>query len=1003
MEQSFYSWPADIAQTYQAKGYWQPEPLGDLFRNWAATHPTRTALVDGPKRLTYASLATAIDQRAAGLADLGILAGDRVLLQLPNSAAFVVTLFALFRLGALPVMVMPAQRLADLAPLCELAQPVAHIIPDRFLGFDYRPLARDLAERCASLRHILVDGEVVAGDGLALAALDADPRPLPAPDAFEPALLLLSGGTTGTPKLIPRTHADYAYNGIASARLCGLGPESVYLAALPVAHNFPLCCPGIIGTFSVGGTVAMARTPGFDEAFPLIERERVTITALVPALLPLWIGARDWDKTDLSSLRLLQVGGARLEPELAARVRPALGCQLQQVFGMAEGLLCYTRPDDPEEVVQNSQGRPLCTDDDVRLVDADGRDVPDGQTGELLVRGPYTIRGYYRAAAHNARVFTPDGYYRSGDLARRMADGNLVVEGRVKDQINRGGEKIATAEIEQHLRQHPGIRDATLVAVADARLGERSCAFIIPGADAPDLAALHRFLGQQGLARHKLPDQLEQVKSWPLTAIGKIDKKQLVDRAQAAAGKTQPSGNRSYSETQLTISSDPMELATRIAAHEKADFLMVYEREGEWSVAIGQAASISADATGITLSGLGGPRHWPTTDICTTLPQTLASLPLQGWRLYGSADFELARQIHGLDLAADTGRLVHLVAPLVEIRLRQGQALLRCLDGEALALRAQRLKALDGPSFAEAASDTASKPHGNRRLCVPAVETADIIGYKGRVAAAVQEIRDRHYQKVILSRRVPVDAAIDPTASYRLGRQANNPARSFILFRDGLRAIGYSPETVAEVSSDGWVNTQPLAGTRALGGDAVEEAALRAELVSDTKEIAEHAVSVKLACEELTAICEPGTVQVVDFMSVCRRGSVQHLGSRVKGRLAAGRQGWDALRTLFPAVTASGIPKREAIEAIGRHEPGPRGLYSGCVLVADADGMLDAALVLRALYEQQGRVWLQAGAGLVSLSTPEREFRETCEKLHSVSPFLVAAADEGERAERTRA
>lgn len=976
----------NYAQEYERKGYWEPMSLGDLFRGWACRYPTRTALVDGSLRIDYAALDDKIDRLAAGFLALGLAAGDRVLVQLPNSLGFVATCFALFRLGAIPVLAMPAQRASDIDALCQLAEPVAYVVPDRFLGFDYRPMARDMADRYPFLRHIVVDGEPESHSSLR--GIERAPVLLDGPGHRSVAVLLLSGGTTGTPKLIPRTHADYAYAAHASAELCRLGPDSVYLAALPVAHNFALCCPGLIGTLSVGGTVVLARTPGFDEAFPLIAREKVTITALVPALVALWVQAREWDDADLSSLTLLQVGGARLDPDLAARVTPALGCRLQQVFGMAEGLLCYTRLDDPENVVLTTQGRPLCPDDEIRIVDADGIDVAPGESGELLTRGPYTIRGYYRADAHNARVFTPDGFYRSGDLVRCTAQGNLVVEGRIKDQINRGGEKIAAAEIEQHLRDHPAVQDVAVVAVPDSHLGERTCAFLIAPMDVPDLASLHDFLRGHGLPRHKMPDQVELARSWPLTAIGKIDKRQLVLLAQDRSLAPAPEPPRIYTEMTVPITTDPVDLAARIIDSGVSDCVTIYERAGEWSVGLGKAAEIVADSGGVVLRYGESVRRWDGERLCGAIAEALAALPFEGWRVYGSANFELARHIYDLPLTPETGRLLHLIVPETDIRIRQGECRVRSLDGRDLSRIGQWVETLDKPGNPGIGRGLFS----NSRLDVPEVETTDIDGYKSRVAAAVAEIGRHRYQKVILSRKVRLGAAVDMAASYSVGRRANTPARSFLLCRDDFIAVGYSPETVVEVSPDGWVSTQPLAGTRALGRDPSEEAALRADLLSDTKEIAEHAVSVKLAFEELDRVSATGSVHVSEFMSVCRRGSVQHLGSRVKGRLLPGRSAWDAFEALFPAVTASGIPKREAIEAIGRHEPEPRGLYSGSVLIADSDGALDATLVLRAFYQRGGQTWLHAGAGLVALSTPEREFRETCEKLQSVSLHLVAAS-----------
>ncbi len=248
------------------------------------------------------------------------------------------------------------------------------------------------------------------------------------------AFFLLSGGTTvAAPKLIPRTHNDYAYQARAAAELVSLTEDDVYLAALPAEFNFTFGCPGIVGTLSVGGTVVLVENMGPAECLAVIGRERVTITSVVTAVAQLWLDVLPTVQADLSSLHLVQIGGAPVHRATAERIGPEFGCRVQQVFGMAEGPLTLTRPADPDETVLTTQGRPLSPDDEIRMVDVDGRDVPDGEPGELLARGPYTLRGYYRAPEHNARSFTTDGYFRTGHLARRTPEGNLVVTGRLKD------------------------------------------------------------------------------------------------------------------------------------------------------------------------------------------------------------------------------------------------------------------------------------------------------------------------------------------------------------------------------------------------------------------------------------------------------------------------------------------------------------------------------------------------------------------------------------------
>ncbi|MFF2552892.1 (2,3-dihydroxybenzoyl)adenylate synthase [Nocardia sp. NPDC058058] len=525
----FVPFPAELAESYRQAGYWAGRPLGELLRDAARQWPERIALLGDPGTpgagATYADLDTAADRMAHGLLKLGLAPGDRVVVQLPNVLEFVPVLFGLLRAGIIPVLTLPAHRRAEIEHLTRLSGAVAYVIADKAGDFDYRALAHQVCAAVPTLRHVLV-----LGDPGAFTDLHSVPTPggaLPEVDATDIALMLVSGGTTGLPKLIARTHDDYFYNATASAAVCELRPEDVYLATLPVAHNFPLSCPGILGTIATGGGMVFVTDPSPEHAFAAIERHGVTVTAVVPPLAQLWTAAVEWEEADLTSLRLLQVGGARLAEVNAREVQPALDVRLQQVFGMAEGLLNYTRFEDSDEIVCTTQGRPLSPADEVRVVDAEGNDVPDGEEGELLTRGPYTLRGYYRAPEHNSRAFTPDGFYRSGDLVRRLPSGHLMVSGRIKDVINRGGENISCDELEEHLLAYPGVRHAAAVGLPDDVLGERVCAVLVVEAAMPTLAEIKSFLTDRGLATYKLPDVLRQTDILPITAVGKIDKKAL--------------------------------------------------------------------------------------------------------------------------------------------------------------------------------------------------------------------------------------------------------------------------------------------------------------------------------------------------------------------------------------------------------------------------------------------------------------------------------------------
>ncbi|HEX5255405.1 MAG TPA: AMP-binding protein [Mycobacterium sp.] len=535
----FVPFPADRAAAYRAAGYWTGRPLDTILRDAAQQWPDRMAVLDamGDTGITYADLDDQADRAASGLLRVGIASGDRVLLQLPNGCQFAVALFGLLRAGAIPVMCLPGHRAAELGHFAAVSEATGLLIADTAGGFDYRVMARALSGEHAVLKHVIVDGD--PGPFTSWTQLRdqaATGTPPPPPDPGSPALLLVSGGTTGTPKLIPRTHDDYVFNAKASAELCGLTPDDVYLAVLSAGHNFPLACPGLLGAMIVGATTVFGTDPSPEAAFAAIARHGVTVTALVPSLAKLWAHACDWEPVTPKTLRLLQVGGAKLEPEDARLVRSALTPGLQQVFGMAEGLLSYTRLDDPPELTEHTQGRPLSTDDELRVVDAEGEPVTPGEEGELLVRGPYTFNGYFRAERDNERGFDPDGFFRSGDVVRLRNDGYLVVTGRVKDVICRGGETISAADLEEQMHSHPSIFSAAAVALPDPYLGEKICAAVVFNGAELSLAELNGYLDERGVAAHARPDVLVAMTSLPTTPIGKIDKKAIT--AQVSAQQT---------------------------------------------------------------------------------------------------------------------------------------------------------------------------------------------------------------------------------------------------------------------------------------------------------------------------------------------------------------------------------------------------------------------------------------------------------------------------------
>ncbi len=423
----------------------------------------------------------------------------------------------------------------------------------------------------------------------------------------------------------------------------------------------------------------------------------------------------------------------------------------------------------------------------------------------------------------------------------------------------------------------------------------------------------------------------------------------------------------------------PADLAAELAAalpERDDDEYLLYEHDDHWVLATGVLAMVELDRDELRITRDGATQRQPWSGRPgPVLGEAVDRLLLETDQAFGWIAFEFGAYRFGLqERLAPRAPLARVFWPRTRIVVTERAVLL--FDAE------ERHREI----VSRLLSEGLPAPPPASLIDV----TVDTTDYRGRVAAAIGEIAAGRYRKVILSRCLDVPFALDFPSTYRLGRRHNTPARSFLLRLGGFRALGYSPELVAAVHDDGVVVTEPLAGTRALGRGAVRDRQARDDLESDGKEIAEHAMSVRSSLLEITEVAEPGSPAVVDFMTVRERGSVQHLGSTVTAQLGASKDRMDALETLFPAVTASGIPKGAAVDAILRLDESPRELYSGAVVMFSADGGLDAALTLRTAYERDGRTWLRAGAGIVGASQPDREFEETCEKLTTLAPYLVA-------------
>jgi 2,3-dihydroxybenzoate-AMP ligase len=533
--------PPEFARRYREKGYWRDLSLAEEFAPVFTRYADRIAIVDRGTQFTYAEIGRVSDRLALNLLDAGLAPLDRVVVQLPNVVEFVFLYFALQKIGCVPIAALATHRFLEVSQFAKLSGAAACVTPDRYGDFDFTDMVRRVRNETPAVRLGIVLGDAPAGF-LSLAGLiSREPEKRPEDlralgmDPTDPAIFQLSGGTTGVPKLIPRTHNDYAYNSRIAAKVCGVTGDSVLLLALPIAHNLPLACPGLQGYMLSGGKVVLSASTKPEDLFRLIEQHRVTHLKVVPALLIRLINDPAVGKYDLSSLRVIQSGGQRMQPEVRARTKQLIpSVTVQENFGMSEGMLFFVRLDDPEDVRMETCGRPLSPDDEVRLIDEEGREVARGEIGELTCRGPYTLRGYYGVPEYNARQFTPDGFYRSGDLMRLHPSGNYVVEGRKKDLINRGGEKISAEEIENLILGHPAVQNIACVPMPDPHLGEKMCACVIPKKGRSlSLKELVEFLKDREIARFKLPERLEILSDFPVSSFGKVSKKALVEMVTA--------------------------------------------------------------------------------------------------------------------------------------------------------------------------------------------------------------------------------------------------------------------------------------------------------------------------------------------------------------------------------------------------------------------------------------------------------------------------------------
>lgn len=524
----------DRIGAYLETGDWRNLTFHDVVDRTADAAPDRPAVVGPDRTLTYGTLAANSRSLAAAFhRELGLRPDDMVTLQLLNCPEFVEAFMACSRLGVIPAFVLPRHRRREVEHVVGLSDSRAVVtVADRYdPRFDYVGMIDAIADSSSELHRIAVtaDGSDPPSGWTEFARLRDGPTD--GRDAFEeldvnpcnPGLLMLSGGTSGLPKLIPRTHNDYLYQWEHIAEALGVGDGWTFVAGIPIGHSFTIGY--ILGpALWSGGTVALepALKPG-----PLartIDRTSGDVTALIPKQL---IDLLDQDGDhDLRTLRVVCSGGQKVPPDLTRRVVDRWDVGFSHVFGMGEGPQLITRPDDPLEVQAMTIGRPLGEGDEVRILDPEGGPVDGGEPGELVFRGPGTTSGYLRNPAANAEAFEPGGWFHTGDVVSRRSDGNYEVWGRLDDTINRAGETIYAPAVEDALVGHPAVKKAAVVGIPDEALGERVGAAVElePDATGLSLDEVAAYFADEGYAVYQRPERLVVVEELPETQVGKLDR-----------------------------------------------------------------------------------------------------------------------------------------------------------------------------------------------------------------------------------------------------------------------------------------------------------------------------------------------------------------------------------------------------------------------------------------------------------------------------------------------
>ena len=524
----------DFARRHLALGNWLDLSIGDSLRRTAARVPHRTAVAGPNGAISFAELDQLTESAAASLLDAGLVPGDRALFQLGASEAFFVAFYACMKAAIVPVCTLPQYRQAEMRHFADKTGARALFSQtEPGARFDQVGFGLELAAECPALTRVIAVGgehaDAVSLDGMARRYAPHEARNRLAhvrPGVGDVATLQLSGGSTSLPKIIPRMHGEYLGAAIQLSARYELTGDDVTLWGLPLIHNAGTLF-AVLPVGLEGRTLVVQPRLDIPEMLRLIAEHRVTFSGSIGPVAAKLLEVRDLSRYDIGSLRQF------FSLTRAAAVEAHVGKPVGHMFGMTEGMVFAAAPSTSTAIRHHTVGYPVSPGDEVRLlVPGEEREAPFGETGELCFRGPSTVTGYVHDPAATAASFTSDGFFRSGDLMRAHAIDGVTCysfEGRLKDNINRGGEKIGAEEIEALIAQHPDVADCRVVAMPDPTFGEKACAFVImrEGGAPLTVHTLGSFLLGAGIAKYKLPERVETIDAFPLTRVGKVDKAQM--------------------------------------------------------------------------------------------------------------------------------------------------------------------------------------------------------------------------------------------------------------------------------------------------------------------------------------------------------------------------------------------------------------------------------------------------------------------------------------------